>query len=109
MSSANNTFGTASPPLEATGGQQPMGVSSIRGDKPQGVPDKQQRKGEYLAFSIRAYGLSQRADYFKNEGINTSDAAESREEDEGQVSVLRTCEETASLIWLRKSEKLKVD
>ncbi|KAI0760372.1 hypothetical protein C8Q74DRAFT_1295755 [Fomes fomentarius] len=75
MSSANNTFGTASPPLEATGGQQPMGVSSIRGDKPQGVPDKQQRK-----------------EYFKNEGLNTSGAAEAREEDEGQ-----------------KSEKLKVD
>ena len=42
---ANKSFGTQSPPLEATGDEQPMGVSSIRGDKPQAVPDKQQRQG----------------------------------------------------------------
>ncbi|KAI0716738.1 hypothetical protein C8Q76DRAFT_794999 [Earliella scabrosa] len=62
MSSASNTFGTQSPPLEATGSEQPMGVSSIRGDKPQAVPDSQQRK-----------------EYFKNERPNT-DAAPTEED-----------------------------
>ncbi|KAI0754349.1 hypothetical protein C8Q80DRAFT_1265995 [Daedaleopsis nitida] len=47
MSSANNTFGTNSPSLEATGSEQPMGVSSVGGDKPQAVTDKQQRQ-EYF-------------------------------------------------------------
>ncbi|RPD61407.1 hypothetical protein L227DRAFT_652670 [Lentinus tigrinus ALCF2SS1-6] len=47
MSSANKSFGTQSPPLEATGDDQPMGVSSINGDKPQAVSDKQQRQGYF--------------------------------------------------------------
>lgn len=46
MSSAGKTFGTQSPPLEASGQEQPMGVSSIDGDKPEAVSDKQQRQGK---------------------------------------------------------------
>lgn len=46
MSSAGKSFGTQSPPLEATAGQEePMGVSNIRGDKPTGALDKEQRQG----------------------------------------------------------------
>ncbi|CAL1699578.1 unnamed protein product [Somion occarium] len=42
------SFGTQSPPLEATPGQEePMGVSNIRGDKPAAVSDKEQRQ-EYF-------------------------------------------------------------
>ncbi|KAI0077372.1 hypothetical protein K474DRAFT_1661809 [Panus rudis PR-1116 ss-1] len=47
MSSAGKSFGTQSPSLEATGSAEPMGVSSISGEKPQAVSDKKQR-GEYL-------------------------------------------------------------
>ncbi|PCH35375.1 hypothetical protein WOLCODRAFT_156067 [Wolfiporia cocos MD-104 SS10] len=41
---AGQSFGTQSPPLEATGQEEPMGVSSISGDKPDAVPDIQQRQ-----------------------------------------------------------------
>ena len=46
-SQKKDAFGTDSPPLEATqaGGEEPMGVSSISGEKPKGVPDQQQRGG----------------------------------------------------------------
>jgi len=37
--------GTESPPLEATGSEVPMGVSSIDGTKPNHVSDREQRKG----------------------------------------------------------------
>ncbi|KAH9940318.1 hypothetical protein B0H21DRAFT_579386 [Amylocystis lapponica] len=40
----DTSFGTQSPPLEATGQEQPMGVSSIDGGKPDAVPDAQQRE-----------------------------------------------------------------
>ena len=46
MSSANKSFGAQSPPLEATGEDQPMGMSSVGGDKAQAVPDTEQRAGE---------------------------------------------------------------
>ncbi|KAF9530312.1 hypothetical protein CPB83DRAFT_851370 [Crepidotus variabilis] len=39
--------GTQSPPLEATGSDKPMGVSSIDGAKPEWVSDKDQRQ-EYF-------------------------------------------------------------
>ena len=48
MSSAGKSFGTQSPPLEATGEEQPMGVSSVDGGKPKAVPDSQQRQGERI-------------------------------------------------------------
>ncbi|KAH9941728.1 uncharacterized protein BXZ73DRAFT_98123 [Epithele typhae] len=55
MASVNTSFGTQSPPLESTpGGEQPLGVSSIRGDKPQGVPDREQRKGYFKDESTSA-------------------------------------------------------
>ncbi|KAI0642768.1 hypothetical protein C8Q79DRAFT_984075 [Trametes meyenii] len=47
MSSAGKSFGTQSPPLEATGEEQPMGVSSVDGGKPKAVPDSQQRQGYF--------------------------------------------------------------
>ncbi|KAI0676369.1 hypothetical protein C8Q78DRAFT_996991 [Trametes maxima] len=47
MSSAGKSFGTQSPPLEATGQEQPMGVSSVDGGKPKAVPDSQQRQGYF--------------------------------------------------------------
>ncbi|OBZ67465.1 hypothetical protein A0H81_12644 [Grifola frondosa] len=56
MSGAGKTFGTQSPPLEATGEEQPMGVSSIDGGQPEAVPDSQQRK-----------------EYFQGQGIATGD------------------------------------
>ncbi|KAI0631227.1 hypothetical protein C8Q77DRAFT_1159912 [Trametes polyzona] len=65
MSSAGKSFGTQSPPLEATGEQQPMGVSSVDGGKPQAVPDSQQRQG-----------------YFKDDGKHADTAG--RGEKEGQ-------------------------
>ena len=48
-SQKKDAFGTDSPPLEATqaGGEEPMGVSSISGEKPKGVPDQQQRGGAH--------------------------------------------------------------
>ncbi|GJE95482.1 hypothetical protein PsYK624_116670 [Phanerochaete sordida] len=47
MSSAGKSFGTQSPPLSASGQDQPMGVSGMSGTKPQAVPDEQQRQ-EYF-------------------------------------------------------------
>ncbi|KAI0828651.1 hypothetical protein BC628DRAFT_1316282 [Trametes gibbosa] len=47
MSSAGKTFGTASPPLEATGEDKPMGISSVGAGKPEVVPDAQQRQGYF--------------------------------------------------------------
>ncbi|OCH86461.1 hypothetical protein OBBRIDRAFT_797172 [Obba rivulosa] len=44
MSKAGTTFGTQSPPLEATGEESPMGVSSINGGHPDAVPDSIQRQ-----------------------------------------------------------------
>jgi len=41
---AGKSFGTQSPPLEATGQQEPMGVSSISGDKPKAASDQHQRE-----------------------------------------------------------------
>ncbi|KZT03732.1 uncharacterized protein LAESUDRAFT_683256 [Laetiporus sulphureus 93-53] len=41
---AGASFGTQSPPLEATGQEKPMGVSSVSGEKPEAVPDAQQRQ-----------------------------------------------------------------
>jgi hypothetical protein len=42
---ATGPSGTQSPPLEATGSHGVMGVSNIRGDVPEAVPDKEQRAG----------------------------------------------------------------
>ncbi|TBU22533.1 hypothetical protein BD311DRAFT_811445 [Dichomitus squalens] len=77
--SQNDSFGTSSPPLEATkGGEEPMGVSSISGDKPKGVPDKQQRGGAYASIILQSFrALTQpalRLDYFKD-NWKDSDAA----------------------------------
>ncbi|KZT71891.1 hypothetical protein DAEQUDRAFT_77207 [Daedalea quercina L-15889] len=44
MSSKTTTFGTQSPPLEATGEAEPMGVTGASGTKPDAVPDVEQRK-----------------------------------------------------------------
>ncbi|KAI8972906.1 hypothetical protein BD414DRAFT_499813 [Trametes punicea] len=66
MSSAGKSFGTQSPPLEATGEGQPMGVSSVSGGKPQAVSDSQQRQ-----------------EYFKDDGKHadaTVEGVESREQ-----------------------------
>lgn len=47
-SHAGQSFGTNSPPLDATGQDKPMGVSSISGDKPASpVPDVEQRQGYF--------------------------------------------------------------
>ncbi|KAF5311036.1 hypothetical protein D9619_008124 [Psilocybe cf. subviscida] len=41
----NTSFGTNSPPLEATGSEKPMGMSSVHGSHNAGhVSDKEQRK-----------------------------------------------------------------
>ncbi|KAH8103008.1 hypothetical protein BXZ70DRAFT_1006181 [Cristinia sonorae] len=47
MSSAGKSFGTSSPPLEATDSAKPMGVSSIDGGEPKYVSDSKQRE-EYF-------------------------------------------------------------
>ncbi|PSR81169.1 hypothetical protein PHLCEN_2v6504 [Hermanssonia centrifuga] len=47
MSKAGKSLGTQSPPLEATGEDKPMGISSIDGDTPDAVPDSEQRE-EYF-------------------------------------------------------------
>ncbi|OJT08828.1 hypothetical protein TRAPUB_255 [Trametes pubescens] len=62
MSSAGKSFGTQSPP---TGDQQPMGVSSVDGGKPQAVPDSQQR-----------------SEYFKDDGKHADSAAGQTEKTE---------------------------
>ncbi|KAI0325167.1 hypothetical protein GY45DRAFT_1374951 [Cubamyces sp. BRFM 1775] len=56
MSSAGKSFGTQSPPLEATGEEQPMGVSSVDGGKPKAVPDSQQRQGYFKDDGKHAAG-----------------------------------------------------
>ncbi|CCL99567.1 uncharacterized protein FIBRA_01585 [Fibroporia radiculosa] len=43
-SKSGKSFGTQSPPLEATGEDKPMGVSSVDGHKPDAVSDMQQRE-----------------------------------------------------------------
>ena len=47
MSSAGKSLGTQSPPLSSSDQDQPMGVSGISGQKPQAVPDTEQRHGAY--------------------------------------------------------------
>ena len=51
MSGTHSTLGgTQSPPLQDP---EPLGVSNMRGDKPQGVPDAKQRERElYQTVSI---------------------------------------------------------
>jgi len=44
MSSAGKSFGTQSPPLEATGSEKPMGISSVRSGEPEFVTDAKQRE-----------------------------------------------------------------
>ena len=46
MSKAHKTFGTQSPPLEATDSAKPMGIGSIRGGEPDFVLDAKQRERE---------------------------------------------------------------
>ncbi|KAI0747338.1 hypothetical protein BC629DRAFT_1599390 [Irpex lacteus] len=61
MSSAGNTLGTQSPPLDATAGQNaPMGVSNIQGDKPDAVPDSKQRE-QYFDGSQSTQGKDTRS------------------------------------------------
>ncbi|KAI0370537.1 hypothetical protein BV20DRAFT_966437 [Pilatotrama ljubarskyi] len=71
MSSAGKSFGTQSPPLEATGEQQPMGVSSVGGGKPQAVSDADQRQG-----------------YFKDDGKHADTAGRGTEK-EGQAEKIK--------------------
>ncbi|KAI0355980.1 hypothetical protein OH77DRAFT_1453660 [Trametes cingulata] len=70
MSSAGKSFGTQSPPLEATGEEQPMGVSSVDGGKPQAVSDSKQRQ-----------------EYFKDDGKHADTAG--RTEKEGQAEKIK--------------------
>jgi len=60
MSSAGKIFGTQSPPLEATGSEKPMSVSSVRGGEPEFVADAKQREqyfpqhqGQYESSGVR--------------------------------------------------------
>ncbi|KIY70703.1 hypothetical protein CYLTODRAFT_451469 [Cylindrobasidium torrendii FP15055 ss-10] len=56
-------IGTNSPPVEATGGSnQHMGVSSIRGDKAESIPDSKQREGYFKEESTNAQNQSHHAD-----------------------------------------------
>jgi len=52
--------GTQSPPLEATGSEVPMGVSSIDGTKPNHVSDREQRKGATHLYG----GLMSKVSYY---------------------------------------------
>ncbi|CDO70565.1 hypothetical protein BN946_scf184579.g21 [Trametes cinnabarina] len=70
MSSAGKTFGTQSPPLEASGQEQPMGVSSVDGGKPQAVSDSSQRQG-----------------YFKDDGKHATATSERVSEEEKQEKI----------------------
>ncbi|EPS95125.1 hypothetical protein FOMPIDRAFT_1054446 [Fomitopsis schrenkii] len=44
MPSDKTASGTNSPPLEATGQEEPMGVTGASGAKPKAVPDSEQRQ-----------------------------------------------------------------
>ncbi|EJF55752.1 hypothetical protein DICSQDRAFT_72998 [Dichomitus squalens LYAD-421 SS1] len=89
----NDSFGTSSPPLEATkGGEEPMGVSSISGDKPKGVPDKQQRGGAHCSIILQSPRVltqpAVRLDYFKD---NWKDSDAGGGDGAEQVSAVMGC------------------
>ncbi|KAI0732709.1 hypothetical protein C8Q72DRAFT_882065 [Fomitopsis betulina] len=44
MPSPKTAIGTESPPLEATGQEEPMGVTGASGTKAKAVPDSEQRE-----------------------------------------------------------------
>lgn len=46
MPSPKTAIGTESPPLEATGQEEPMGVTGASGTKAKAVPDSEQRERE---------------------------------------------------------------
>ncbi|KAI1794475.1 hypothetical protein LXA43DRAFT_1091987 [Ganoderma leucocontextum] len=61
------SFGTQSPPCVD---EEPMGVCSIRGDKPKSVPDREQRAGTYpnsLSNDLSLIRSIRNEDYFKND------------------------------------------
>ncbi|EIN08272.1 hypothetical protein PUNSTDRAFT_134664 [Punctularia strigosozonata HHB-11173 SS5] len=55
-----STSGTQSPPLEATGEQTILGVSSIDGNKPEVVSDSQQRH-DYMKEPKKTQGTGSQA------------------------------------------------
>lgn len=54
---AGASFGTNSPPLEATGEEQPMGLSSVEGGQPQKAKlDGEQRGGKLVRMRANFHG-----------------------------------------------------
>ena len=57
MSSDKTAFGTQSPPLEATGQEEPLGVSDASGTKPKAVPDSEQRQRKWSSHDSTSPSL----------------------------------------------------